>query len=163
MALRRHWSNWHITANLNQRGIGQAAQLESVRRLRDFCHDSLMRPPMLWQWLKHYTGGGREDFTPEEQQYVERIRARVSIERGDGANGSIHAHILLEVQHRTRVHIDPAALSALIKAEFGEQANIRSRFVRGDGDDRDFLLKYISKDTEERVGRETTEPVELYP
>lgn len=146
--MRPHWSNWHITLNTNQRERTDEQRETNARILSDAVDDACSKPEHLWRWLKHYVGGNRIDFTPENAGWVHRVRARVSLEVGPNAkNTSVHCHILLEVEHVTRVHIDHFEFKRIIEELTGWRGtNIKSRFVKGQGEDKEYLLRYIQKD-----------------
>lgn len=155
---KTYWSNWHITVNANQREKSRADRLVTARILSDAVEEAVQNPRHLWYWLRYYKRGqGQIDFPPAEQAKVERVRARVSLEgaAGKGAR-SVHVHILIEVQHRTRVQIDEARFREVLVRETGfDNLNTKSRFVRGNGEDKEYLLRYLQKEGKpERVARD---------
>lgn len=145
---RPHWSNWSITINTNRHERTEAAREASARALADAVDDACTQPQYLWRWLKHFVGGEQIPFTAANSHWVQRIRARVALEVGPNArNRSVHCHILLEVQHVTRLQIDHFELKRIIEEITGWRGtNIQSRFVKGDGEDKEYLLRYLQKD-----------------
>lgn len=145
---RQHWSNWHITVNTNRHERTDEDRLETARTLADAIDDAIRMPELLWTWLLHFTGGRRVAFTDEETAWISRIRARVALEEGPRANNrSVHCHILLEVEHVTRVQVDQWQLARVLEQITGWTGiNVKSRFVKGEGSDREYLLRYIQKD-----------------
>lgn len=143
-----HWSNWHITVNANQHETSDEQRLETARVLADAVEDAIKMPELLWRWLKHFRNGRKHTFTAEQAQYVTRIRARVALEEGPNArNRSIHCHILLEVEHTTRVQLDQHELLDVLEQLTGWRGlNIKARFVKGEGSDKEYLLRYLQKD-----------------
>lgn len=99
-----------------------------------------------WEWLREMHGGYRSEFADADKYKIKRIRARVALETGTPTNPSIHAHILLEIEHTTMVQIDYRAITKAFKEETGFRgANIHVDFLKGD-DDKAFTLKYIMKE-----------------
>ena len=145
---RQHWSNWHITINTNQHERTAAQRQTNGRILADAVRDACEIPAVLWSWLRHFSNGNKIQFTPHMMGAVTRIRSRVSLEIGpDAANTSVHCHWLLEVEHRTRLQIDAVQLREQIEELTGFRGtHINIRFVKGAGDDKEYLLRYLQKD-----------------
>jgi len=61
-----------------------------------------------------YENGERIPFLGAEKMDVETVRVRCALEDGGKRNQSIHAHIVLEIGHRTMVQLDKAGLEARI-------------------------------------------------
>lgn len=145
---RNHWSNWHITVNTNQHEQNRAQRIATAQKLADAVDDCCTNPKILYTWLLHYVDGRKERFTKKNARWVSRVRARVGLEVGpNDKNRSVHCHILLEVEHKTRVQIDQNTLKQQLCALTGFGGiNISTRFVKGDGEDKEYLLRYIQKD-----------------
>ena len=136
------WSNFHVTVNLNLSGA-ESAGTGIAAAFAESIEEAINDNP--WQWLMRFEGSQRP-FEEEEKPLVESIRARVGMEQeADGTNRSIHAHILLEVQHRTRVQINHRGLKDFIDRDLGVSSNVSVRFLAGDSSDKNFILHYISK------------------
>lgn len=154
MALVRErdvWSNYHITINLN---APASARSEGARLLRNAVEVVLRDYNNLWRWLKYCeqnAHGAMRNFAADERYLVPRIRARGALEASGRRNLSVHAHILLEVTHRTRIRIDEPTLKRLLRANlgrYGPGCNIDIAFKRGDPhtEDRLYTLHYLLKD-----------------
>jgi hypothetical protein len=151
MAERDHplWSNWHITVNTNQHERTDAERAANARVLADAVDDATTMQNLLFNWLMYYSPArAKERLTEEQQGAVVRIRNRVSLEEGpNAANRSVHCHWLIEVMHYTRIQVDMHALrDVLVDLTGFNGLNIRIRFVKGDGEDREYLLRYLQKD-----------------
>lgn len=140
--MSKKWSNFHITVNLN---VPPAQNANYVQGIIDSVHD-LATPEWLWTWLKRYDNGGKRDFVGAEKMDVETVRMRVGIEQGGGQNGSIHAHILLEVGHRTAVQVDFQGIKDCFRDNTGREVNVDVKYLRGDGAMKQYILKYITKE-----------------
>jgi len=133
------WSNFHITVNYNgARGV-------NVRNLSGAITD-MVEDDNLWLWLRHYDGQHQEEFDADTSQQVLRVRLRAALEEGGAKNHGLHAHILVEVMHDTMVQVSRDGLYEYFKAALGSGANIHTRFVMGRGEDKDFILQYLSKE-----------------
>lgn len=133
------WSNFHITVNYNIDGE------EHIDQMRQAI-ENMAESPYLWQWLKHYNGG-KHDFSPENKLDVESVRIRAAFEHGGQQNHGLHAHILIEVGHRTMVQVEKQGVIDVFREVLPDNnPNIHIRFVRGDGEDKDFILHYITKE-----------------
>lgn len=145
---RMHWSNWHITINTNRHETDDGQRRETARILADAIDDAVHEERIFYAWVKHYVAGDRIDFTPNTAGAISTVRLRVGLEQGpQAANRSIHAHILIEIGHTTRLQIvDSQLLNALENLTGWYGMNIKSRFVKGDGEDKEYLLRYIQKD-----------------
>jgi len=139
---KQRWSNFHITINFN---AGAAAD---VRRARAAIED-LSNHAYLWTWLRYYNGDHQMVFPHEDRDLVERLRWRVGFENNGEHNHNLHAHILLEIQHRTCIQLNKFAIKRAL-ADLGfEGANVNVRFMKGNADDKDWILQYITKSMRE--------------
>ena len=145
---RSHWSNWHITVNTNRHERTDAERTETARVLADAFEDCVTESRIFYSWVKHFRDGGQDRFTRDTAGAISRVRARVALEQGPQArNRSIHAHIILEIEHRTRLQINNRELLLRLEQLTGWYGmNISSRFVKGDGEDKEYLLRYLQKD-----------------
>ena len=147
------WSNFHITVQTNTTS-GSAAEGVIVRRLRRAVEE-MVNNDNLWEWLKWYNEGRQKDFTADEKFLVERIRLRCAIEGGGATNHGLHAHIVMEVMHKTMVQINKFGIQDVFQRILGFQPNVHVRFLKGDSGDKNYILKYITKE----VPTERTENV----
>ena len=153
--LNQRWSNFHITVNLNipnNDATRTAAALTLTPAFRE-----ISRRNTLWQWLRYFNGQEQVAFAagrnlgPNARRSIQRLRFRIALEAGGEENASLHAHIILEIMHRSRVQINGAALRQAFVAvlpDYMHGLNINCRFVRGDPqtEDREYLLRYLLKD-----------------
>lgn len=108
--------------------------------------EALVEPDHLWKWLKHYSHGNRVDFDTDTAVDVESVRLRAAFEHEGKHNHGLHVHILIEVGHRTMVQVDKFGLCQIFRDFVGENPNCHVRFVPGAGEDKDFILHYITKE-----------------
>lgn len=136
---REKWSNFHITVNLNEAGYSRA----QVLRLGDFVSRICARDDR-FKWIQFRVGKKTRRLTPDEQRKITSIRARVAVEKGT-RNHSLHAHILMEIGHRTCIGIDYQALKGLVRRYLGGSSNLHVRFIMAQGESLETILHYISK------------------
>jgi hypothetical protein len=136
------WSNFYITVNPN----ASANHPTMVQDLR-YAADQMVQSDYLWTWLRQYVDRARIPFSPAERIKVETVRMRCAIEQSDsGSNQSHHLHIVLEIGHRTMVQIDIAMLKELFQTFTGVYPNIKVDFIKGSGENMQYILKYITKE-----------------
>lgn len=135
------WSNFHVTVNAN----APADSAQTVRDLRQGVYD-MVSNEYLWEWLKKYQGGQRVNFPVVDRLLVDRVRLRAAIELGGQQNRSAHVHIVVEVAHRTMVQIDKYGVQDVFQRRLGWQPNVHVRFLQGRGEDKSYILKYITKE-----------------
>lgn len=133
------WSNFHVTVNPNKHGMAL------MRPMRE-CIESLPDPEFLWRWLKHYKGGRQQDFTDDAKMLVETVRLRAAFECQGKQNKALHVHIVIEVGHRTMVQLYCPAFEDIFFEFLRCAVNAKCRFVKGVGEDKDFILQYLSKE-----------------
>lgn len=133
------WSNFHVTVNFNTAD-------ESIMPHFRSAIEELVEGDNLWKWLKYYHNGQQEEFAGGNEHLVETVKLRAAFENKGAQNKGIHAHILIEVGHTAAVQINKAALVAFFRTRVGRNPNIFSRFIRGDGDSKAFILHYITKE-----------------
>ena len=139
MAHKLKWSNFHVTVNLNK------SDMSLINSMREAV-DAMSESPYLWQWLKQYNGSEQVDFTRETAPLVETVRLRAAFEREGKVNHGLHVHIVIEIGHRTMVQINKYGLCELFRRFTHENPNVHCRFVKGSGEDKDFILRYITKE-----------------
>lgn len=133
------WSNFHITVNFNKRDYSLVPVIrEAIERMAV--------EPDVWRWLKHYHDGQQIDFEGGARHDIKRIRIRAVFEDQGTHNRGVHVHILVEVYHTTLVQINKSELVGLFQDIVGHRPNIHCRFLRGDGESKDFILHYITKE-----------------
>lgn len=135
------WSNFHVTVQFNKND-------ESiVPRIREAV-DALPTPEYLWRWLKHYDPDEKrqQNFTDDDKYLVLGVRLRAAIEHGGKQNRGVHVHVVIEIEHDTLVQMEKAGLQNIFEEIVGLTCSINCRFIRGDGEDKDFVLKYLSKE-----------------
>lgn len=133
------WSNWHVTVNTNK---NQADLIYVMREAIEL----LPEPQYLWRWLKHYAHGRQEDFDEAEKAKVYSVRLRAAFENKGKQNKGLHVHILVEVAHSTSVQINKQGFLAVCRELLGVPVNAQFRFLRGSGEDKDFILHYMTKE-----------------
>jgi len=136
---RTKWSNFHITCNLN---VDDEAHIHAMRS----AVEEMAEIPTLWRWLKQYTGEDQVDFTSKTSHLVQNVRLRAAFEHGGKQNKGLHVHILVEVTHTTMVQVSKEGVAAIFRQACKMQPNVHCRFLRGDTQDKDVILKYITKE-----------------
>jgi hypothetical protein len=139
MASKLKWSNFHVTVNFNKKDPGLIVPMRAAV-------EAMVEAPYLWQWLKHYDGSSQLEFTRHTAPLVETVRLRAAFEEDGKTNHGLHVHIVIEIGHRTMVQISKYGLCEMFRQLVGENPNVHCRFVRGDGEDKDFILRYITKE-----------------
>lgn len=133
------YSNFHVTVNFNK---DDASLIYSMRE----AVDALVEEPYVWWWLKNYTQGAQRDFDPDTELDIECIRLRAAFEHEGKHNKGLHVHILIEVAHDTMVQVSKHGLCEVFRQFVGHNPNCHVRFLRGSGEDKDFILHYITKE-----------------
>jgi hypothetical protein len=137
--MKSKWSNFHVTVNLNK-------DTEDVLPPMRAAVEAMSQDPYLWWWVKRYDGTEQVDFTPEDSQLVEGVRLRAAFEHGGTRNHGLHVHIVVEIQHVTMVQLSKFGICEIFRRFTGENPNCHCRFVKGSGEDKDFILQYITKE-----------------
>ena len=133
------YSNFHITVNFN---VDSEAHIGEMRE----AVEEMVHHPYLWMWLKQFDGTERVDFNALNKFDVERVRVRAAFEHGGNQNKGLHVHILVEVAHRTMVQVDKYGIDKIFEQFVHMKPNTHVRFLRGSGEDKDFILQYITKE-----------------
>lgn len=136
---KRKYSNFHITVSPNVANI-------DLRAFRDAI-DSMCEPPKnVWMWLRHYEDGEQKLFRGGNKRLVEAVRVRAAFEEKGQQNRTVHAHILVEVTHETRVQISKDGVQTLFALFLPHRPMVHVRFLKGNSEDKDFILHYITKE-----------------
>jgi len=133
------WSNFHLTVNSNINDEGH------IRAMREAIED-MAQPPTLWKWLKQFNGEEQVDFTSATAPLVDHVRLRAAFEHEGKINKGLHVHILVEVTHTTMVQVSKEGVASIFRQAIGVNCNVHCRFLRGAGEDKDFILEYITKE-----------------
>ena len=135
------WSNFHITVNFN---IDDDRLVPGMRR----AIEAMAEYPYVWWWLKYFNRDRREqeDFEGDKRFDISMIRRRVAFEHAGKRNKGLHAHILIEIEHDSMVQISKQGITELFSHFVKGNPHIHIRFMPGDGEDKDFILKYITKE-----------------
>lgn len=108
--------------------------------------DALVTPDYLFTWLKHFNGRWQEEFEADTMLDVYSVRIRAAFEHEGKRNHGLHCHLLIEVGHSTSVQIAQKGFCDVFRAIVGENPNCKIRFVKGVGEDKDFILHYLTKE-----------------
>ncbi len=108
--------------------------------------ESMAEAPAVWRWLRQYDGQAQLEFTPQTEDLVHHVRLRAAFEHEGKQNKGLHVHILIEVTHVTMVQVSKEGIAAIFRDAVGATPNVHCRFVRGNGEDKDFILHYILKE-----------------
>lgn len=134
------WSNFHVTINFNKPDSSLLSVMAEAVEM-------MVTPEYLWKWLKRYDGEKQVDFDTFTAKYeVKRVRIRASFEHGGTRNKGLHVHLLIEIEHTTMVQISKDGIVQVMKDLVGHTPNVHCRFVPGQGEDKNFLLHYITKE-----------------
>ncbi len=137
--MKKKYSNFHVTVNWNST---DAARVHLIRA----AVEALAEPRYLWTWLKQYDATQQVDFVGGEKLHVSHVRIRAAIEREGEHNHGVHVHFLIEVTHTTMVQISKRGLCDVVREFVGSCPTCHVRFVKGSGEDKDFILHYITKE-----------------
>ncbi len=108
--------------------------------------EAMITPEWLWVWLKRYDGGEQCDFDITDMDLVHRVRLRAAFENEGKVNKGLHVHILIEIAHVTLVQLSKQGLVMVFSHFVGMNPNVHCRFVKGSGEDKDFILHYLTKE-----------------
>ncbi len=133
------YSNFHVTVNFN------VDAEEHIGAFREAI-EGMVTSDVLWTWLRQYDGGEQLEFDDANKPLVDRVRLRAALEHGGQQNHGLHAHIVIEIAHTTMVQINKSALVTHFANVVGLAPNIHCRFIKGNGEDKDFILHYITKE-----------------
>lgn len=133
------WSNFHVTVNFNKSDLGHMDDMkEAVQEMAE--------EPYLGWWLKQYDGSGQVDFDDDTWPLVETVRIRAAFEHEGKQNHGLHLHILIEVGHTTMVQVSKDGIVRLFRKLVKLEPNVHCRFVKGSGEDKEFILHYLTKE-----------------
>lgn len=133
------YSNFHITVNFN---VDNAGLIDSMRR----SVEAMVEAPYLWKWLRHFDGTQQLDFNDGDAHLVESVRLRAGFEHEGKHNKGLHVHIVVEVAHTTMVQVSKHGVCEIMREFVGLNPNCHCRFIRGTGEDKDFILHYLLKE-----------------
>lgn len=136
---RVKYSNFHVTVNLNK---DDEAHLPLMRE----AVENMVDDEWLWVWLKQFDGGSQVDFDENTCTLVENVRLRAAFEHEGKTNRGLHVHIVIEIAHCTMVQISKKGLCDLFRHFCRCNPNVHCRFLKGSGEDKDFILHYITKE-----------------
>lgn len=134
------WSNFHVTVNTNK--LNTPGLLNRFR----LAVDAMVSEDWMFHWLKRYTNGAQEDFTDANRDEVRLVRIRAAFEEGGQQNRGLHVHMVIEVTHTSSVQIFGRGVGDVFRSVTGERVNTKCRFIAGNGEDKDFILRYITKE-----------------
>ncbi len=151
------YSNFHVTVNYN---IDSEDHIGEMRTAIEEMVDS----PYLWWWLKQFDGTHQLQFEGAQRNLVDRVRLRAAFEHGGRQNHGLHVHILVEVAHSTMVQLSKDGIIAVFEHFVpGRRPNVHCRFVPGKGEDKDFILHYITKEVSGSHTLQSTHPASQVP
>lgn len=79
----------------------------------------------------------------EKEHLLEKIDVTFSLEIGKKARGGrLHAHVIVDIRHRTKIHIDAARLRDQLLMYFGIRGHVDIKYFPS----AEILQDYISKD-----------------
>lgn len=137
--MSRKYSNFHVTVNFN---VDSEAHLPLMRD----AVEAMVEQRWMWTWLKQFDGTSQLEFTRDTMPMVERVRLRAAFEHNGKQNHGLHVHILIEVAHTTMVQISKFGICELFRHFCAMNPNVNCRFLRGSGEDKDFILEYMLKE-----------------
>jgi hypothetical protein len=159
-------SNYFITINTNQRPPAEADR-EKIRGVLDACVDVLLTNASqldivtAWYTEAGLKGGERlgGEYHSFDGDVVKSVTSKFSIE-SDGSIGTIHAHIMLKVEHYGTLVLDPTALRKHVFESFQRAApgtmrkwpNVKIRLM-GNANEERVLESYMAKELEKMTGK----------
>lgn len=115
---RTHWSNFWIMINSNQAGTDLFDRGGLVTLMRNAVDRVFASRTNLSKVLKIMDANGAEETDPVKIRAglakIERVESEAVVEVGPKVH-RVHAHVLLLVQHKCRVHLDVQALRDSIR------------------------------------------------
>lgn len=108
-------------------------------------------------WLRGYDGTRQYELSETDfEDHVDSIRLRAAIEREGPHNKGLHVHIVVEVAHDIMVQISKDGIVQVFR-HFLPHCNpsIHCEFIRGQGDTKPFILKYLQKEVPPKSLRNT--------
>lgn len=133
---RTQWSNFWIMINSNLAGADEFDQSYLVTLMRQSIDKSFGSRPSVMKILHIIDGGGGvvtdERTRRKAFQRVERVESEAVVEIGPRVH-RIHAHVLLMIQHKTRVQLNVTGLRESIREYSGGRfANpvVRVKLIR---------------------------------
>ena len=116
-----------------------------IRKIREAV-EAMATEEWLWVWLKQYDHDEQIDFDEETSHLVHRVRLRAAFENEGKANKGLHVHILIEIAHVTLVQLSKQGIVQVFSHFVRLNPNVHCRFVKGEGEDKDFILHYLTKE-----------------
>jgi hypothetical protein len=143
---KRKWSNFHITVMWNLNIMETGEQGAFVRSLVPVM-EHIFHKNNAHNWLHYFNKGERRPFSEDEvDRLVETVRGRIAVENQGEHNRSVHIHVLLEIGHTTSLQINYAAMKKQVEGFTYRKCRLTGRFVPGEGEDKSFILQYITKE-----------------
>jgi len=130
------WGNWHITINTNT-GNQNTHQLvtQFTEAIEALVYDDI------FEWVESRDG---TRFTGADRHKILRVRAIAALEKNGTQNSSLHAHILVEIEHTTYIKLNYQKIKQIINRYCKTQCNVHIKYVH----DKAGILKYIMKTVE---------------
>ncbi len=133
------WSSWLVTINPNKRPKGETkvevrADAERLISTLQGELDELVTGDVFPGIIKFL-----EEGHSWKRQYIEQVKAEYNIEIGP-KTGAIHAHAVIEIEHRSKIHLDYGAIRSFFRAK-GRPIHLDVKVIPGTGN----ALQYIRK------------------
>lgn len=111
---RLHHSNYYITINTNQRFLGTEEEYEPfIEKFQNTIDKVLMSDSGLRQIIKF-----KDNEASFTTQFIDSINPEGVVEKSPN-NNTIHAHILLKINHRTLITLDYDKIKKEIQEDMG--------------------------------------------
>lgn len=144
------WSNFHVTVNLN------ASDRNNIDALREAI-EAMPTEDCRHLWLRGFDGTAQYELSETDfEDHVDSIRLRAAIECEGPQNKGLHVHIVVEVGHDIMVQISKDGVVRVFR-RFLPHCNpsVHCEFIRGEGDSKPFILKYLQKEVPPKSQRST--------
>lgn len=146
------WSRFHITINTNQRYNADHPNLEADKVKFDEVIRRFLSHAEFGRFVKY--NGVPGDWTPE---YIREYSYAYAVERSP-KNETLHAHIVVQIQHYTKVQLNDDAIRAFFAGE-GYAPHYHREILKS-GEDSERAINYAVKDIpEDRRVKEVLEEV----
>ena len=106
-----------------------------------------------------FDGTSQVPFDEVTSHWVQRVRLQAAIENQGTQNEGLHVHIVVEIEHTTMVQVKGSGLYDYFRMMMPSvKCNIHSRFIKGEGESKAFVLKYLTKEVSPTVDQALSAP-----
>lgn len=134
------YSKFLVSLNTNIKPMGVDHQIFLERKLRNLIDENFQGPNILAN-IKILNDPDAD--TDTKEQLIEKVNVTFSLEIGKKARGGrLHAHVIVDIRHRTKIHINADRLRDMLLIYFGHKGHVDVKYFPS----AEILQDYISKD-----------------